>query len=152
SHTSGVRPRSTESYRALELAADGKFTQAFVAFRRGDLKTAEALCADALQGKPEEPEFQALMVWIQAHHPDQQSPEATNDLLKRLNSILVRKDDSENAHYYRGQLHKRAGNMQAAARDFHRVVQINPNHVDAQRELRLYFMRTKSTSSSLWKK
>ena len=53
---------------------------------------------------------------------------------------------SERAHFFRGFVHKRLGSSAAAFRDFTRVVQINPKHVDAQREIRIFEMRARKGS------
>jgi len=53
---------------------------------------------------------------------------------------------SERAHFFRGVVHKRLGGSAAAFRDFTRVTQINPKHVDAQREIRIFEMRARKGS------
>jgi len=53
---------------------------------------------------------------------------------------------SERAHFFRGVVHKRLGSRAAAFRDFTRVMQINPKHVDAQREIRIFEMRARKGS------
>jgi hypothetical protein len=40
-------------------------------------------------------------------------------------------------------IHKRLGNSANAYRDFARVVALDPKHVDATREVRIYEMRMK---------
>jgi tetratricopeptide (TPR) repeat protein len=147
---SGFRQKRADSYRALEAAAEAKFKQAYVLYRRNDLTQAEVLCREALSARPEEPEYLALMIWLESQHADKQDAVSTQEAIRKLSNVVVMRDECESAHYYRGLLHKRLGNMPAAARDFHRVVQLNEHNVDAQRELRLYFMRARS--SSIWKK
>lgn len=147
---SGFRQKRSDSYRALEAAADAKFKQAYILYKRNDLTQAEVLCREALSAKPEEPDYLALMIWLESQHADKQDAVSTQEAIRKLSNVVVMKDECESAHYYRGLLHKRLGNMPAAARDFHRVVQLNEHNVDAQRELRLYFMRARS--SSIWKK
>jgi hypothetical protein len=43
-------------------------------------------------------------------------------------------------------IHKRLGNPPSAIRDFARAVQLNPKHVAAERELRIFAMRVRKGS------
>jgi hypothetical protein len=51
--------------------------------------------------------------------------------------------------WYRGQLYKRIGKLSRAMRDFRYVVERDPRHVDAQREIRLYNMRRGERGTSI---
>lgn len=46
----------------------------------------------------------------------------------------------------RGMIHKRLGNSAGAFRDFSRAVQLEPKHLDAQREIRIFEMRARKGS------
>jgi hypothetical protein len=50
--------------------------------------------------------------------------------------------------WYRGQLLKRLGRERQAIEDFRLIVERDPRHVDAQRELRLFDMQRGRKSSS----
>lgn len=52
----------------------------------------------------------------------------------------------ERALYLRGCIAKKLGKLAAAFRDFARVVHLNPRHVDATREVRLFEMRARKGS------
>ncbi|MDB4941143.1 MAG: DnaJ-class molecular chaperone CbpA [Labilithrix sp.] len=79
-----------------------------------------------------------------------QAGEATEDVLRatlpQLDKAVHTDTYCERAHFYRGIIHKRLGNGAAAFRDFTRVTQINPRHVDAQREIRIMEMRARKGS------
>lgn len=142
---SGIEDRRTPSFQRMQAAAGAAFADAFVAFRRGDLPRADELIHDALREKPDDPEVQSLAIWIEAHKPENNTPEKTQALISKLNRILVMNSESVTAHYYRGELNKRAGNTAAALRDFQHVVELNPNHVEAIREIRLHNMRSRGS-------
>ncbi len=87
----------------------------------------------------------ALAAWAAA-----QAGEATEEVLRTTLPAFdkaCRTDTySERAHFFRGVVHKRLGGSAAAFRDFTRVTQINPKHVDAQREIRIFEMRARKGS------
>jgi cytochrome c-type biogenesis protein CcmH/NrfG len=58
-----------------------------------------------------------------------------------LGQALETEPNNQRALWYRGQLHKRAGHHNKATRDFKTLLEINPKHLDAQREVRLHEMR-----------
>lgn len=66
--------------------------------------------------------------------------------LALLDSAIKRDLYTERTFYYRGLLHKRLGNLAGAFRDFNRAAQLDPKHIDAQRELRILEMRARKGS------
>lgn len=66
--------------------------------------------------------------------------------LALLDSAIKRDLYTERTFYYRGLLHKRLGNLAGAFRDFTRAAQLDPKHIDAQRELRILEMRARKGS------
>lgn len=87
----------------------------------------------------------ALVAWalVQAGEAPE---EVLRSTLPQLDKAVHTDTYCERAHFYRGILHKRLGNSAAAFRDFNRVVQISPKHVDAQREIRIMEMRARKGS------
>jgi tetratricopeptide (TPR) repeat protein len=59
--------------------------------------------------------------------------------------------DHEKAQLYKAQLLKRLGRPQEALRHFKRVVSINPNNLDAAREVRVANMREEQKDKSVAK-
>jgi Tfp pilus assembly protein PilF len=53
------------------------------------------------------------------------------------------------AYYWRGLLHKRIDSHSAAMANFRKVVELNPKHMDAVRELRVYEMRIRRNSITM---
>lgn len=73
---------------------------------------------------------------------------------EELRAALVQMDRAVNADranaqavFYRAMVHKRLGNVPAAFRDFARAMQINPQHAEAEREVRAFAMRTRKLGS-----
>lgn len=89
-------------------------------------------------------EAQAIAAWAAAHAGDA-SEEVLRASLARLDKAVAADRTCERSFYYRGMIAKRLGNPQNAMRDFARAVQLNPKHVDAQRELRVFEMRARKS-------
>jgi tetratricopeptide (TPR) repeat protein len=101
-----------------------------------------------VEADPDQPEYRTLLVWIRALRrgdpPDLREGQASthfDDLLRVLDEILGKEPEFERALYYRGVLLKRSGRPEKAIRDFRLAAQLNPKHIDAVREVRLYEMR-----------
>ena len=90
---------------------------------------------------PKQPEYMALLAWIEATRPGNSSEMATHGYIEQLTKAIALNENSERAHFYRAMLYKRLGLSREAMRDFRTVVERNPRNVDAQRELRLFNMR-----------
>ncbi|MBS2018024.1 MAG: J domain-containing protein [Deltaproteobacteria bacterium] len=63
-----------------------------------------------------------------------------------LDAAIKRDCYTERTFYYRGLLHKRLGSLAGAFRDFTRAAQLDPKHIDAQREIRILEMRARKGS------
>lgn len=142
-------PARREKYLA-ELTnpgrAGGNAAEANVAFKMAEamLKKNSAAEAErhlrrAVHLAPSNVEYAALLVWVQV------KPETANgpltELCKELDALLGREPDSERALFYRGQIRKRLGRDAAAAADFARAAELNPQNLDAVREVRIHNMR-----------
>jgi curved DNA-binding protein CbpA len=90
-------------------------------------------------------EAHALAAWAQASAGD--APETTlRASLLALDHAVHLDRHCAPAYFFRGMLHKRLHDNIAAFRDFARVVQLDPRHVDAQREVRVFEMRARKGS------
>ena len=87
----------------------------------------------------EEPQA-ALYAWIDATKPQNTTVEETRKRIAMLDRACRLDDTFADAFHWRGQLHKRIENHSAAMRDFRKVVELNPKHLEAVRELRVYEM------------
>ena len=125
--------------KVIEAATD--FQKAEVCFKRNDLGQAETWCKKAAAADPTQAGYHALLAWLIALKPENQSPEKTAECIKMLDRAIALNKRSEYAHYWRGMLYKRIGKNDAALKDFKLVTEVNPRNIDAARELRLHHMR-----------
>lgn len=102
--------------------------------------------AQALRdASPEDADAVALLAWTTTQGGE--APEDTlHAAITQLDRAVYGDRYCERAYWYRGLLQKKLGNAQAAHRDFTRVVQLAPKHVDAQREIRIHEMRQRKGS------
>jgi curved DNA-binding protein CbpA len=136
----GATPEAQASI-ALVVEAATNFQKAEVCLKRNDTAQAEALCRKAHEADPEQPDYLAMLAWLEALKPDKQSPEATRASIAMLDKAIGLSEKCERAFFYRGLLQKRLGNHPLAARDFRMAAELNPRNIDAVREVRLYEMR-----------
>lgn len=126
---------------AKVVEAATNFQKAEVCFKRNDHAQAESFCRKAVEADATQPDYLAMLAWLLALKPENQSPEKTRDSIQMLDRALGINSRCEKAYFWRGMLYKRVGRADAAVRDFKRVVDMNPRNIDAAREVRLYRMR-----------
>ena len=135
-----------------DLAVSGA-TEAYegaqICFFRGDMERAERLCKRAMKANVEAGGPLALYAWIDATKPQNTTVEETRKRIAMLDRACRLDDTFADAFHWRGQLHKRIENHSAAMRDFRKVVELNPKHLEAVRELRVYEMRIRRNSISM---
>jgi hypothetical protein len=116
------------------LGASRAFQKAQILLRRNDVDQAERLAQEAVSLDPQ-PDHLALRGWI--HALRNQLPEA----IELLNRSIEESPQAEEALFYRGTVLKRMGHEHKAISDFRRVLEQNPKHLEAAREVRLFEMR-----------
>jgi hypothetical protein len=94
----------------------------------------------------EKGEYLALLAWIEAQRPENQSPSSTQQRIGMLDRAVSLDRECERAYFYRAHLHRRLDNNAAANKDFRIVAKLNPNNIEAAREVRLYDMRVRKGS------
>jgi hypothetical protein len=115
------------------------------AIAKGAWADAERESRRLAEADPNDVEALALRAWSAAHGGD--APEETlRTSLAALDRAVNLDRTSERALYLRGCVAKKLGKLDAAFRDFARVVHLNPNNVDAAREVRLFEMRARKGS------
>jgi tetratricopeptide (TPR) repeat protein len=119
------------------LKATNAFQKAEVLLKRGNLALAEKEALVAFQTDPSQADHVALYVWIQAQNPNAN----LIDLAVMLEKAAKSEPNNLRVRWYRGQLLKRLGRMREALLDFRFIVERDPRHTDAHREVRLYAMR-----------
>ncbi len=127
------------------LRAATAFQRAEVLLRRNNVAAAEHEARQALADDPEQPDHIALVAWLDAQKPD------ANLLLciQALDRAVAHQPKNVRALWYRGQLYKRLNKMTRALHDFRLIVEYDPRHVDAQREIRIYNMRRSDRATSI---
>jgi curved DNA-binding protein CbpA len=115
------------------------------ALGKGDFATVEREATYLIETELDDTEAMALEAWALARGGE--APEdALRAAITKLDRTVARDSLCERAYYYRGLLNKRVGNLPGAFRDFSRVVQLDPKHIDAQREVRVMEMRARKGS------
>jgi curved DNA-binding protein CbpA len=110
-------------------------------FKRRDFAQAEAFAKSAVDADPSQGEYNGLYAWLRALRPENQTIEATRKLIGDLDGAIKSSPKSATLFFYRGTLHKRVGASRDAMKDFNECVDLQPGHVDAAREVRLFQMR-----------
>jgi curved DNA-binding protein CbpA len=119
------------------LKATTAFQKAEVLLKRGALALAEKEAQIAFENDPSQADHVAIHVWIQAQKP---AADVTS-LLVQLEKAAKSEPNNLRVRWYRGQLLKRLGRQREAMHDFKFIVERDPRHTDAHREVRLYAMR-----------
>jgi curved DNA-binding protein CbpA len=117
------------------------FQAANVHLKRGNVVEAEVECRKALELDPEPTDYTALLLWLEALKPANHAPFKTVAFIDQLAALLAKNPSCERAFFYRGMLYKRLGEHPYALSDFKKVYGLNPDNIDAQREIRSYNTR-----------
>lgn len=115
------------------------------ALDRRDFETVIDLCAALMDRDPEDAEALAIQTWAGLRGGEATEEELRAALPKMDKAVNMDRTNDE-AFYHRGLVHKRLNNVPAAFRDFARALQLNPSHIAAEREVRLFAMRVKKGS------
>ena len=129
--------------RELErsLAAAEAFQRAELLLARGKLDEAEREAKLAVDGDPLHGDYLALHAWIRLQLPNPDPHEIRADLILALRLA----PDSVRVRWYRGLALKSLGKHVSALHEFRAIVDRHPEHVDAQREVRVYEMRLRQS-------
>lgn len=143
--TQGQQQDEGEQVRAIMRAAS-EFQKAEVLVRKKDWAGALRLARQAALLDAEQPEYVALATWLEAKRLP---PEANwEPLIHELDAAVARSPNSARIRYFRACVLKSSGNLERAMQDFRFVLDREPHHLDAARELRLYEMRQQRAASS----
>ncbi|WP_309890473.1 DUF4388 domain-containing protein [Archangium sp.] len=94
------------------------------------------LLDEAIQLNPEEPEFFAWRGYARFFtFEDKKAGYA--EAYRDLQHCLKKNEKVASAHYFLGVIAKLCGDNSGALKHFQRTVEIQPNHIDAQREIRM---------------
>jgi hypothetical protein len=98
----------------------------------GDRAGALTACQLARELDPDQPDYAVLATWIRAILGGSNLETCVNDLDK----LLQDRPNHVPALFYRGYLRRRVGNESGATSDLRRVLELDPSHEDAVRELK----------------
>lgn len=132
-----------EQVQRLVRAATN-FQKAQVLLKRNNLGAAEEAARAALADAPDEADHIAMVAWLEAVKPGAD----LDARLRDLNRAAKMEESNLRVRWFRGQVLKRLGRERQAVEDFRLIVEKDPRHVDAQRELRLFEMQRGKKSSS----
>jgi hypothetical protein len=147
-HPGGPRPGSIAPRGDGALAGRPTMWDVDTALARGDLKVAETHARVLVNGGAEGPTARAVLVWCGIGAGTLTDPEGLELAHAMLDRLLTGDPECTRALFYRGQIAKRLGRGDAAARDFRKVVRLDPTNLDAQREVRLHPVRRPSSEVS----
>ena len=119
------------------IRAATAFQKAEVLMKRNNVAAALEEARKALELDPSQADYVALLAWLES---TQLNPNL-EDILARIEKATRLEPNNTRIRWYRGLLLKRMGKNGKAIGDFRFIVENDPRHVDAQREIRLYEMR-----------
>jgi tetratricopeptide (TPR) repeat protein len=135
------RPRGADHHRGLEFARQALRTAP------RDPARACTMAEEALRSAPDDPELRVLSAWIKSHSPLHSDDVALKALAEELSSALEDAPHHAPGYYYRAQIYRRLGQAGAAIRDLKACADMDPQHTDAVRELRIVRMRMQEGAS-----
>jgi curved DNA-binding protein CbpA len=136
----GGTPESARHVNAVVESAMA-MQRAEVFLKRHDWQGALELAEEAAELNPEDADAMAMKAWCLFQISRGKPP--FDEQLDLLEAAIERNENHEKAHYYKGMVLKRKGDDKQALRCFRRVININPRHTEAMREVRISNMRKK---------
>jgi hypothetical protein len=118
------------------LAAEEKFNRGMVMSKARKFPEALALFEEAIKANPDEAEFYAWRGWAK-YFTIADKKLGAQDALKDITICTKKNPRVANGYYFHGQIAKLIGDNATAKAMFKKTVELQPDHVDAQRELRM---------------
>jgi tetratricopeptide (TPR) repeat protein len=125
-----------EAHHAIE--AETEFQKAEVFLRKGNFAAAETALRRSVELAPNEPEYRLYHAWAEYKV---KGPGQARRASQTIEEALKARPQSAEGHYFLGQLYKAEGLNEDADQCYQKVLELNPRHIEAQRELRLSAMR-----------
>jgi curved DNA-binding protein CbpA len=119
------------------LRAATAFQKAEVLMKRNNLGGALDEARKAVELDPSQADYIALLAWVEST----QLNANLEQILARIEKAQRLEPNNTRIRWYRGSILKRLGKSGRAMGDFRFIVENDPRHLDAQREIRLYEMR-----------
>jgi curved DNA-binding protein CbpA len=123
------------------LQSEVEFQKGIVLLRKKDFAGAAAQFRTAIELNPRESDHYAYCGWseFQVSYPSDES--GWKNAVAKLEKALELNEKAHDAMFFLGQVAKLTGNLERAEQMFNKVLKFRPNHVEAQRELRLINQR-----------
>jgi len=134
-----VREEQAKVTRAMEAEMHFKKGNAFL--RRNDFVHAEEEFRVAVQLNPEEGEFHALLAWTLYSNPHAIRGHVLPDVKRMLNRARDLSPRSALPHFYMGKILAAAGNEPKALEHFREALELRPDYLEAEQEIRVMTMR-----------
>lgn len=136
----GVKDDASDEANAI-LNAEHQFLKGERLLKAGNVAKAFEAFGAAVELYPKESEYQACYGWtmFKMSHPSDM-PKA-NEGEKIIRSALTMNARNDKAHLFLGQIARIKGNLDEAKKHFDKALEIQPDNVEAQRELRVLDMR-----------
>jgi len=119
------------------LRAATAFQKAEVLMKRNNSVAALEEARKAVELDPSQADYIALLAWVEST----QLNSNLEEILARIEKAQRLEPNNTRIRWYRGSILKRLGKNAKAVGDFRFIVENDPRHLDAQREIRLYEMR-----------
>ena len=142
-YSSGTEGSAPPSERSGNGPSSGRITLRDIdaALARNDLEAADTFAHALSSAGSDGPTARAVIAWCSCGAGLSSANESLEGALLALDKIITGDPECVRALFYRAQLASRLGRADAAVRDHRKVVRLDPQHVEARRELRLHEMR-----------
>jgi tetratricopeptide (TPR) repeat protein len=128
-------PENVERHVGDLFSAQGRFLRGENLVRKGKFKAAAKAFEEAIALAADESTYHAYLGWSR-FKSDPKNAHAAKDALASIDKALEIDSDSEKAHFYAGMIQRDTGHKAEAQKSFEKVVQLNPDHKEALRQLR----------------
>ncbi|MBL8954971.1 MAG: DnaJ domain-containing protein [Myxococcaceae bacterium] len=118
------------------LAAEELFQKGQIMVKARKFPEAVKMLDEAIKANPEEGEFYSYRGFAKFFlSPDRKATHV--EAMKDINICLKKNPRCASVHFHQGVMSKLLGDLSGAKRHFQQTVQLDANHIDAQRELRM---------------
>ncbi|WNG54941.1 DnaJ domain-containing protein [Archangium gephyra] len=132
--TGGSKPAQVDVEAILK--SEEHFRKAGLYIKARKFADAVKLLDEAIQLNPEEPEFFAWRGYARFFTFEDKKV-GYNEAYKDIQQCLKQNDKVASGHYFLGVIAKLCGDTSGALKHFQKTVEVQPNHIDAQREIRM---------------
>jgi len=136
-HKDGAGGAEEQEQVQRVLRAASAYQKAEVLMKRNNIPAALEEARKAVELDPSQADYIAILAWLESTLLNANMDE----ILARIEKAQRLEPNNTRIRWYRGSILKRMGKNGKAVGDFRFIVENDPRHLDAQREIRLYEMR-----------